>query len=79
MRHPTRLVALLLLVLVFDGCRLFTREVACERDRDCPKDAGLDYCTSWDGGLGTCVDDEEFRGDFPPDEDEPDAGAVDAG
>jgi hypothetical protein len=72
--HKTKrfslLVGLLCLVIGASACRLFSREVACRRDRDCPRDAGMPFCTSFDADAGFCTDDEEFRGDFPP----PDAG-----
>jgi hypothetical protein len=70
-------------MMTSSACRLVSREVACRRDRDCPLDAGMSYCTSWDADAGLCTDDEDFRGDFPEEDagDLPDidAGAGDAG
>jgi hypothetical protein len=51
------LTAGLLLVVLAPGCRLLSQEIACRRDRDCPKDVGFDFCDSpGDGGAGVCVD-----------------------
>lgn len=63
------------------GCRLLSREVACRRDRDCPKDAGMNYCTAVDDDAGVCTDDEDARGEGrPPDAGTTsDGGALDAG
>lgn len=48
--------ASVLVLLALAGCRLLSGEVACSRSRDCPRDAGLDYCDApGDGGVGTCV------------------------
>lgn len=72
------MAVVVLVMLSSTACRLVSREVACRRDRDCPLDAGMSYCTSWDADAGLCTDDEDFRGDFP----EEDAGeeiVVDAG
>jgi len=59
-------VALLLAGFALAGCNLLSGTVACNLDRDCPQDAGISFCTSWDAGLGECVGDEAYRGDFPP-------------
>jgi len=58
MQRPTLLLMLLLATsLAVPGCRLLTGEVACARDRDCPDDAGIDFCDAeGDGGAGTCVE-----------------------
>ncbi len=50
-------------LLFMGGCRIFTGEVACRADRDCPWDV-LSFCTSYDGGLGVCTNDEEYQGDY---------------
>lgn len=59
------------LLLSLAGCRMLSREVACRRDRDCPKDAGMNYCTAVDDDAGVCTDDEDARGEGRP----PDAGS----
>ena len=59
------------------GCRIFAGEVACRADRDCPWDV-LSFCTSYDGGLGVCTNDEEYRGEYEESE-STDGGDLDAG
>jgi hypothetical protein len=44
------------------ACRFITADVACRFDIDCPPD-DLPFCTSDDGGVGNCTDDESFKGD----------------
>lgn len=73
------------LALPLGGCNLLAGEVACNLDRDCPLDAGMPYCNTWDAGLGICVGDESYEGDFPPDDGGttvivlPDGGTADGG
>jgi len=75
-RSPIVVLVVLLaggvLVASLSSCRLLSREVACRRDRDCPKDAGMNYCTAVDDDAGVCTDDEDARGEGRP----PDAGAT---
>ena len=61
------------LMLAFAGsigaCNLIEREVACDRDRDCPRDAGMPFCERWENvdsgpNAGFCTDDDQFAGDF---------------
>lgn len=65
-----RVVGFLAFVLTlgaaFEGCHLVTGTIACRRDRDCPDlvDGGEAFCTSWDAGIGHCVGDPDFDGDF---------------
>ncbi len=78
MTRPRFWIALLLAgVCSVGACQLLSGEVACDRDQDCPTDAGISFCTAWtnrgDGGAGVCTDDEAFEGDFKFDAG-PDAG-----
>ena len=56
-------LGILIAIPFMGGCRLFSGEVACRLDRDCPADV-MAFCTSYDGGLGVCTSDEEYRGNY---------------
>lgn len=87
MRRVALLVVVSSLALSASSCRILSREVACFRDADCPRDAGLDFCDvseDSDGGPGVCVG-ENPRPPGNEDNDDgglpffPDAGPADAG
>lgn len=63
--HPSKFICFAILMTVFSltGCRIFSGEVACRLDRDCPADV-MAFCTSYDGGLGVCTSDEAYRGNY---------------
>ncbi len=85
MRHAL-IVVLLVAGVGLSSCRLLSREVACSRDGDCPRDVGLGFCDvpeDADGGVGVCV---EVDPSPPQDDDDagpgfviPDGGLSDAG
>lgn len=93
MRRPfpsLALVVLVMLVVSASSCRILSRDVACLRDGDCPRDAGLDFCDRPEGpdaGAGVCVEEDPTPpGDGDDDDDDdggsplfPDGGFPDAG
>lgn len=87
-RARSLLLVVVVLGLASSSCRILSREVACFRDGDCPRDAGLDYCDvpeDSDGGPGVCVEADPTPPRDDDDNDDagpplfPDAGAPDAG
>lgn len=80
MRRVAFLLAASLLALSFaSSCRILSREVACLRSADCPRDAGLDFCDvpeDSDGGPGVCVE-EDPRAPADDADDADDAGPAD--
>jgi hypothetical protein len=89
MRRAHAFLLVIALLAGASSCRIFSREVACSRNGDCPRDAGMDFCDlpeDSDGGAGVCVaedpdppdgNDDDDDGGFPlfPDGGFPDAGA----
>lgn len=88
MRRATSALLLVLVVAGLGSCRILSREVACLRDHDCPRDAGLDFCdrpAGADAGPGVCVEEDPTPPSADDDDDDggfpffPDAGVPDAG
>ncbi len=57
------MTAMIALLMTVSACRFCQDDVSCEYDRDCIPDV-LPYCTTTDGGVGVCTDDERYEGDY---------------